>query len=77
MSTSATYPTRARTQPGSSRAILVTAGAVIALATAVAGIALLAGIATGSAIEAPNQPGTQFSQPIETPSSLTSAPSFD
>jgi hypothetical protein len=44
----------------------VTVGAVIALATAVAGAALLAGIATGSAIEAPGRLGAQVINPSAT-----------
>jgi F0F1-type ATP synthase membrane subunit c/vacuolar-type H+-ATPase subunit K len=44
----------------------VTAGAVIALATAVAGAALLAGIVAGSAIEAPGRPGDQVMRPAAT-----------
>jgi hypothetical protein len=40
--------------------------AVIALATAVAGAALLAGIATGSAIEAPGRLGAQVINPSAT-----------
>jgi hypothetical protein len=72
MSTSASYPERVRIQPGSPRAKTVTAGAVIVLATAIAGGALLAGIAAGSAVEAPGQSGVQTIQPAETTSHLPS-----
>lgn len=55
MSTSIEYP-GARTQPGSPRALSTTAGAVIALSTAIAAAALVAGIVAGSAVEAPANP---------------------
>jgi len=77
MTTSATYPGGVRAQPGSPRAKAVVAGAVIALATAIAGTALLAGIATGSAIEAPDQPGVSVTQPVERTSPLTSGANYD
>ena len=76
MITSAYYPGGERAHPGSPRAKVVVAGAVIALATAITGTALLAGIATGSAIEAPDQPGVSVTQPGET-SPLTSGATYD
>lgn len=44
-------------RPGSLRAQTSAAAAVIAIAAAIAGSALLGGIATGSSIEAPAEPG--------------------
>jgi hypothetical protein len=73
MTSSASYPARVTTQPGSPRAKAVVAAAVIAVATALAGATLLAGFATGSAIEAPAQPGVRVTQPAETTTPLTSA----
>jgi len=73
VSTPAIYPGGVRTQPGSPRMKAVTAGAVIALATAVAGAALLAGIATGSAIEAPARPGDKVMRPASTSPITTTA----
>ncbi|HEX6301556.1 MAG TPA: hypothetical protein VF148_13915 [Acidimicrobiia bacterium] len=77
MTTSARYPGGARAQPGSPRAKAVVAGAVIALATAIAGTALLAGLATGSSIEAPDQPVVPVTQPAERNSPLSSGATYD
>jgi hypothetical protein len=76
MTAAATYPGGARTQPGSPRAKAVAAGAVIVLATAIAGSALLAGIATGSAIEVPEHPVVPVTQPGERTSPLTSEATY-
>lgn len=77
MSTPMTYPGRVRAQPGSPRAKAVIAGAIIALATAIAGAALVAGIATGSSLEAPERPGIHLDRPGDTTSPLTSAASHE
>lgn len=77
MSTPVTYTGPVRAQPGSPRAKAVTAGAVIALATAIAGAALVAGIATGSSLEAPGRPGIHLDRPGDSTSPLTSAASHE
>lgn len=76
MSTSIVYG-ETRAAPGSPAAKTSSAAAVIALATAIAGTALVGGIATGSAIEAPAEPRavtvTQPGDPTTPPITATSA----
>lgn len=56
----------ARTAPGSPAAKASSAAAVIALAAAIAGTALIGGLTTGSAIEAPGEPQVvTVTQPAE------------